>query len=298
MVSFSFLAGVICALAALVLLLPWLRTIPAFASLPALPWQAGIAALVVMVAALALHQSSMPAKNLVESDAPAASTSSSTPTGASADESWSDVAAAAGQGLGVPGTASPKSGSGAQSMDAAIAALQSRLARNGGSDDDWELLAKSYDFEGHPDAAAQARAHKIPAALTRANGALNSAGTDHLADVKSTVSGEVTLAPALSAKASPGSTLFILAKAADAPGAPVAVIRSSVGTWPQKFTLDDTQAMLPARTLSSVGRVTIEARISQTGQALAARGDLQGISAPIDPRDHGLVRIEINRVVP
>ena len=48
------------------------------------------------------------------------------------------------------GTAAPA----AQSMDAAIARLEARLAREGGSDGDWELLAKAYDFLGRSDDAA------------------------------------------------------------------------------------------------------------------------------------------------
>ncbi len=51
---------------------------------------------------------------------------------------------------------------GAGSMNSAIAALQARLAKGGGSADDWELLAKSYEFLGRPDEAAKARAHQLP----------------------------------------------------------------------------------------------------------------------------------------
>jgi cytochrome c-type biogenesis protein CcmH len=101
----------------------------------------------------------------------------------------------------------------------------------------------------------------------------------------------------LSAKAAPGATLFIVAKAVDSPGPPVAVFRARVGSWPVKFTLDDSQSMLPGRNLSSAGRVTIEARISQTGQALPSSGDLQGTAGEIDPADHQPLKILIDRVI-
>ena len=55
--------------------------------------------------------------------------------------------------------------------------------------------------------------------------------------------------------------------------------------------------MLPGRSLSSAGRVTIEARISQKGQPLAGPGDLQGESGVIDPRDHKPVKIVIDKVI-
>jgi cytochrome c-type biogenesis protein CcmH/NrfG len=51
----------------------------------------------------------------------------------------------------------------AQSMQAAIAGLEARLARGGGSDADWELLAKAYEFVGRTDDARRARSHIVSA---------------------------------------------------------------------------------------------------------------------------------------
>jgi cytochrome c-type biogenesis protein CcmH len=113
----------------------------------------------------------------------------------------------------------------------------------------------------------------------------------------SVVRGEVTLAAALRAKAAPGATLFIVAKAPALPGPPVAVIRRSVGAWPVTFTLDDSQSMMPGRTLSSAGKVMVEARISQSGQAMPARGDLVGKSAEIDPAANRPITIMIDHEV-
>ena len=298
MLSLSFLAGIICALAALVLLLPWLRTIPGFTSLPVLPWQAGMIALVALVAVLALSRNLIPSTQPLAADGPPEGPPVRTRTAAGTEQAWGDVAAAATQGLGAIRAAGAKSGSGAESMDAAIVSLQVRLAKDGGSADDWELLAKSYDFEGRPEAAAKARAHQIPAASMPEGAAKDFRGAAASATAPVAVSGEVTLAPSLRSRAPSGATLFIIARSLDSPGAPVAVIRSVVGSWPQTFTLDDGQAMLPARNLSSVGRVRIEARVSQNGQALAARGDLQGISPAINPRAGGVVKIAIDKVVP
>jgi len=49
--------------------------------------------------------------------------------------------------------------SAAQSMDAAIAGLEARLAGGGGTDADWELLAKAYEFLGRSEDAQRARTH-------------------------------------------------------------------------------------------------------------------------------------------
>jgi cytochrome c-type biogenesis protein CcmH len=46
----------------------------------------------------------------------------------------------------------------AQSMEAATAGLEARLAREGGTPEEWQLLAQSYDFLGKPDEAKRARA--------------------------------------------------------------------------------------------------------------------------------------------
>ena len=58
-----------------------------------------------------------------------------------------------------PGAAaSPGTGG---SMEAATATLAARLAAKGGTDEDWKLLAQSYDFLGRTEEAKQAREHKV-----------------------------------------------------------------------------------------------------------------------------------------
>jgi cytochrome c-type biogenesis protein CcmH len=74
-------------------------------------------------------------------------------------------------------------------MQQAVAGLESRLATGGGSPDDWELLAKAYDFLGRPEDARRARAHILQggaapvtamsvAALDSLASALDSAGRE------------------------------------------------------------------------------------------------------------------------
>lgn len=58
------------------------------------------------------------------------------------------------------GTSQMSSGSGAGSMEAATLALETRLATQGGSDEQWELLAKSYEFMGRDKEAGLARRHR------------------------------------------------------------------------------------------------------------------------------------------
>ncbi len=49
----------------------------------------------------------------------------------------------------------------AGSMESATEVLAARLAAKGGSDEDWNLLAQSYDFLGRADEAKLAREHKV-----------------------------------------------------------------------------------------------------------------------------------------
>jgi cytochrome c-type biogenesis protein CcmH/NrfG len=111
------------------------------------------------------------------------------------------------------------------------------------------------------------------------------------------VRGEVLLSDPLRASVPPGLTLFILAKSVNSPGAPVAVLRTTTGSWPVKFELNDTLSMVPNRKLSSAGMVTIEARVSKSGQALPQSGDLLGVTAPLDPTAGKPVRIVIERIL-
>ena len=296
MALLPFLAGVLFTAAALILLLPWLRTIPRLNVLPALPWQAGAAALVTLTMMVLLH-------GRREQADPAAGAGIATPAAPAAQsaavnvraDTWSDIANSLG--------AAPISGAGgsarkgAEPMAAAVASLQQRLSKGGGSADDWELLARSYEFLGRPAQAATARAHQLPALAPDDDRMAAGQHPTLAASSAAAVSGVVSLSAALKARAPAGATLFIVAKAVDSPGPPVAVYRTTVSSWPVPFNLTDAQSMLPGRSLSTVGRVSVEARISQSGQPLPAPGDLQGSSEVVDQADRQRLRIVIDKEV-
>jgi len=298
---FWFLAGVLTTLALLVVISPWLRRLPRFASLPAAPWQGSVVAIVIVAAFFASH-GWLARPDVADRPSPPTAGAPSGSAGAfgTAAKVFGDATGPATSGPAAsPGGAAnstPKPGAG--SMDSAIAALEARLAKGGGTPDDWELLAKSFEFLGRPADAAKARAKQLPALAGDANATASAATAGSPAAGSGVaVNGEVTLAAGLAGKATAGETLFIVAKSVDAPGIPVAVFRGSVGSWPLKFTLDDSQAMMPGKNLSSAGRVTIEARISQKGQPLPTAGDLQGSSGVINPADHQPLKITIDRVI-
>ena len=436
---FSYLAGVASTVALVAVLLPLLRSAPRFSALPgpSLPIATGF--VIVLGALMGAWRALAPP-----------------PTTAAVPRVTNPASPAIGSPLGVGVAAAGSGASPGGSMDSAIASLEARLARGDGAADDWELLAKSFEFLGRPVDAAKARAHQLPAppvdattltaALGRggsagapagapaasaasaalsvpapvlsaestqllaqasaarraknpraaeaiyaqlgARGQLNADGWADYADTAASlqgnklagtpeayiaralalnphhpkalwlqasadeeaqrwndaiaawkilstvlepnsadarivaanmqqdlklagsaasaaasgagtvVNGEVTVAPALAAKAMKGTTLFIVARSADAPGPPLAVLRTAVDAWPLRFRLDDTLAMMPGRTLSGAGRITVEARISRSGQAMPGSGDMAGRTGVLNADGHEPVRIVIDQVQP
>jgi cytochrome c-type biogenesis protein CcmH len=113
----------------------------------------------------------------------------------------------------------------------------------------------------------------------------------------SAISGTVTLSPALADKVAPTDTVFILARAAQGPKMPLAVLRAQVKDLPAKFALDDSMAMQPQMKLSGFKQVVVVARVSKSGTPMAQPGDLQGSTGEVKPGIRGL-HIVIDSVVP
>lgn len=107
------------------------------------------------------------------------------------------------------------------------------------------------------------------------------------AAANASVSGTVTIAPELAARASPQDTVFVYARAADG-RMPLAIVRRTVADLPFEFRLDDSLAMSPAAKLSTQSRVVIAARVSKSGDATPKAGDFAGQSAPVAVGASGL----------
>jgi cytochrome c-type biogenesis protein CcmH len=127
----------------------------------------------------------------------------------------------------------------------------------------------------------------LPAGSPSESRPVNAAGT---------VSGLVTLAPALAKGVSPEDTVFIFARAVQAEGAPLAVLRRQVKDLPLQFMLDDSMGMSAQNPLSAAPQVIVSALLSKSGQAMAQSGDLLGQSAPARVGASGLA-IEIRERV-
>ncbi len=110
------------------------------------------------------------------------------------------------------------------------------------------------------------------------------------------VSGTVSLARALAAKAAPDDTVFIFARAAQGPRMPLAVMRKRVRDLPAAFTLDDSMAMTPAARISGQDSIVVGARVSKSGNPAPQPGDLEGLSAPVKA-GHAGIAVVIDREI-
>lgn len=175
----------------------------------------------------------------------------------------------------------------------------------------WESLQKSEPPESEQGRMlatylAQARAGKplepmVPASAppTSEKSDLESSPDSVTAsDTGATLKVHVALDPALTAQAAPEDTVFIFARAVQGPPMPLAILRKQVKDLPIDVVLDDSQAMMPAMKLSNYSEVVVGARISKSGNAMPARGDLQSLSDAVPTRDVQAVRLLINQVVP
>ena len=115
------------------------------------------------------------------------------------------------------------------------------------------------------------------------------------------LTGRVVLDPGLMEQARADDTVFIVARGLngndEAFGPPLAVLRVHVADLPYDFVLDESTAMTPTATLAHQPRVRIVARISRSGSARPAPGDIEGSSAPV-AHDASGVTVRLDRPIP
>lgn len=93
-----------------------------------------------------------------------------------------------------------------------------------------------------------------------------------------------------------GAPLFIFARDPDQPGPPVAVVRRSAGELPLTLSLTDANMMVPGQSLSALARVKLTARVSMSGDPIAAPGDIYGEILWARGQPSAPIRIVLNSV--
>lgn len=108
---------------------------------------------------------------------------------------------------------------------------------------------------------------------------------------------KVSLGTTALAASMPNTTVFIIARDPAQPSPPIAAVRRQLSELPAEINISDSDAMIPGRVPSGFERLEIVARVSLTGQAIAASGDWFGQDS-IVLADSSTVSIEIDQQVP
>lgn len=112
-----------------------------------------------------------------------------------------------------------------------------------------------------------------------------------------TVKVRVAIAPELKSKMPVGAPLFVMVRAGEGGGPPLAVTRRASEQLPLLVELSDRDAMIEGRGISSASQVTVVARVARSGNPRAQSGDLEG-QVGYDVRAGKTVDLIINSIVP
>ena len=107
----------------------------------------------------------------------------------------------------------------------------------------------------------------------------------------------VSISPEIKAQIAADVALFVLARD-PAGGPPLAVQKHTAAALPLAITLSERDAMMATRTIASVPKVQVVARLSRSGSPQAQSGDFFGEAAFEFGKDTGRLNIIIDRAVP
>ena len=107
----------------------------------------------------------------------------------------------------------------------------------------------------------------------------------------------VSVSPEIKAKIAADVPLFVLARD-PAGGPPLAVQKHTAAALPLSITLSERDAMMATRTIASVPKVQVVARLSRSGNPQAQSGDFFGEAVFEFGKDTGRLNIIIDRAVP
>lgn len=124
------------------------------------------------------------------------------------------------------------------------------------------------------------------------------AGLPELATEPALLTVEIQLDPTLAAAAGSNDTLYVFARQLDGLGPPFAVKRVSPGEWPLRIELGDGDSPMPTAKLSSQQEVLLGARLSRSGDAAPASGDLEADAVRVAIKPGQAATLVLNRTVP
>ncbi|HEY5810370.1 MAG TPA: hypothetical protein VIT67_20525, partial [Povalibacter sp.] len=108
----------------------------------------------------------------------------------------------------------------------------------------------------------------------------------------------ISIAPAVQQQLKGPTPLFVLARDPAGGGPPLAAQRRSSAEAPLSIELSEADAMMPSRTIATVPRVKVVARLSLSGAPQEHSGDFYGEADYDFSKDTGTLQIVIDRTVP
>ncbi len=153
----------------------------------------------------------------------------------------------------------------------------------------WERLLPMLQ----PDAAGALR--------EQINSARVAAGMDPLPEPEAPVAlvtVEISIDGVLSGQAREGDTIFVYARNLEGGGPPLAAKRVVVGKLPLVVGLSDADSLMPTAKLSSQSQVVVMARLSRSGDAKPASGDIEADPVVVDTKAGSSASLVLNRTVP
>jgi hypothetical protein len=154
----------------------------------------------------------------------------------------------------------------------------------------WQPLPRIDSFSQNSSSSINFRDYKINEDSPQSEAVGSQTGTPASTGLKL----KVTLNPALQKELSPEFVVFVFVRAVDNPGAPLAVVRKTVGQLPFEIALNDSHAMIPSRTISGAKNVIVGARISVSGNPERQPGDYEQLSDSIPADFRKTLELVIN----
>jgi cytochrome c-type biogenesis protein CcmH len=108
----------------------------------------------------------------------------------------------------------------------------------------------------------------------------------------------VSIDPTLANKLPAGAVLYVFARSANGSGPPLAVVRVALDRLPVEVTLSDADSPMPTAKLSAQTKVLVMARLSLSGDAQAASGDIESDPQNATVGQADRIALVLNRTLP
>lgn len=182
----------------------------------------------------------------------------------------------------------------AGSIASLLDGLEARLEEDPDDGKGWLLLAQSYEVLGRVDDARLAYEKAAALGVTNDELAARLSASDKPGIPGVEIRGRVTVDTTVQDSIETDAVVYVIAKSPDNP-MPLAVLRRSAGELPFDFVLSEQNSMVKGAGLAAASTLTISAKVSRTGDALADDSSLEASVQGVDPHSAQVLDIVIGK---